>query len=293
MNFVYVISIIVGYVLVSAFLGWLAGKLIRKFLGTVLKRISVDLDNKVGEVIRRPISVLIFFIFLEIGRNIALNQTLFHIQASLLNVAQKIIYTGMVCMVVWGLSRIMRGACDWYLQKKSGEEHMGSSENHIYRLISRVITGLIYFVGFTIILGYFNVSLSGFLATAGVASLAISLAAQDTMSNIISGFMIMLDKPFRVGDRISSSGLTGDVVDIGGRSTRLKTIDNTLIVIPNSDLVSSRIVNYSNPSPRTVIKIPLGVAYGSDLKRVKAILEEIMLNHEDVLDEPTPRAYFL
>ncbi len=292
MHFLYTISIIAGYSLVSLLIGWLAGKIGRKATGTVLKRISVELDEKMSEISKQPFSLLVFFILMEIGREFATTQALL-IRPSFLNLAQKVIYAGLVCVVAWWLSRAIRLLWEWYLHKKSGEEHMGSSENHIYRLILRIITGIIYFIAFTIILGYFNVSLSGFLATAGVASLAISLAAQDTLSNVISGFMVMVDKPFKVGDRIESNGLMGDVVDIGVRTTRLKTLDNTLIVIPNSDLIASRIINYNNPSPRIVIKIPLGVACDSDIKKVKAILEEIMNQHEDVLADPVPRAYFL
>ena len=98
-----------------------------------------------------------------------------------------------------------------------------------------------------------------------MGSLAIGLAAQDTLANMFAGFTLMLDRPFRVGDRIQlSTGEVGDVEEIGMRATRIRTLDETILVVPNSLLVKERVVNLSRPTAPSSPEVEVGVAYGSD-----------------------------
>jgi MscS family membrane protein len=143
------------------------------------------------------------------------------------------------------------------------------------------------------ILDHFKVDVKGLLAVLGVGSLAIALAAQDTIANMISGFIIMLDRPFREGDRVVlPSGETADVYDIGIRSSKFLTFDNTLIVVPNNDLVKSKITNMSYPEEAIQVKVDLSIAYGADIDQVKALLVTAASEHRAVLAEPKPSASF-
>lgn len=111
---------------------------------------------------------------------------------------------------------------------------------------------------------------------------------------MIAGFVIMTDLPFRVGDRISlSSGEIGDVYEIGLRSTKVRTFDNTLLIVPNAEIIKEKVVNLSYPNPLLRVKVLVGVAYGSDLELVKKILEDVCKENPKVMDNPPPVSYFL
>jgi small-conductance mechanosensitive channel len=111
---------------------------------------------------------------------------------------------------------------------------------------------------------------------------------------MISGFTIMIDRPFRIGDRIQLvGGQVGDVADIGLRSTKIKTLDNQLLIIPNSDLCNTMLTNQAFPNARIKGRINVGVAYGSDVDQVKQLLVATALEVNLVLPEPLPEAYFV
>jgi MscS family membrane protein len=140
---------------------------------------------------------------------------------------------------------------------------------------------------------YFGKNITGLIATAGVASLAIALAAQETLSNMIAGLMLMIDRPFRPGDRIElDKGLVGDVLQIGTRTTRILNAENSVIVVPNKDLANSRIVNHVFPTPHTVVNMEVGVAIDTDIDTAKVILKDILTNNGRVLANPAPGIYF-
>lgn len=125
---------------------------------------------------------------------------------------------------------------------------------------------------------HFHVNLGSLVISLGVGSLAVGLAAQDTLSNMVAGFTLMLDRPFRIGDRVVlASGEVGDVDAIGIRATRIRTVDDTVLVVPNSVLVKERLVNRSRPTRHIVCRVELGVAYGTDLSRAKDILRAAAL----------------
>jgi small-conductance mechanosensitive channel len=145
-----------------------------------------------------------------------------------------------------------------------------------------------------IILKHFNYDIFSVVTALGIGSLAIGLAAKDTLAHMISGFTLMLDQPFRIGDRIQLvGGQTGDVADIGLRSTKIKTMDNQLLIIPNSDLCNTMLINQAFPDARGKGRINVGVAYGSDVELVKEILMATALEVPSVLRDPAPESYFV
>jgi small-conductance mechanosensitive channel len=144
-----------------------------------------------------------------------------------------------------------------------------------------------------VILKHFNYDIFSLVTALGVGSLAVGMAAKDTLAHMISGFTLMLDRPFRIGDRIQlAGGQVGDVLDIGLRSTKIKTLDNQQLIIPNSDLCNTILTNQAFPDVRAKGRINVGVAYGSDVERVKQLLVATALEVEAVLQDPPPEAYF-
>jgi len=156
---------------------------------------------------------------------------------------------------------------------------------------------LIWFVAFLLILADFQIDITPLLAGAGIGALALALAAQDIIGNFFSGAIIAMDKPFKIGDRVKIDTFFGDVVSIGPRSTRIKSLDNQIVTFPNTKVTSSVVVNYAMPDIKLKIRIPFSVAYGSDMDRVKAILLAIAREAAEktpwVLTDPEPSVYFL
>lgn len=152
-----------------------------------------------------------------------------------------------------------------------------------------IIGGGTYFI-----LLIWNVNLTAWLASAGIAGLAIGFAAKDTLANFFSGIFIMVDSPYNIGDFIVlDSGERGRVTMIGLRSTRVLTPDDIEITIPNAVIGNSKITNESGgPSEKHRVNISIGVAYGSDVDKVRMILYSIAEKNVNVCDDPEPKVRF-
>jgi MscS family membrane protein len=134
---------------------------------------------------------------------------------------------------------------DWYRQNIA-EKTDTTLDDDLIPIIRRTVKVLIWTIAFLVILPFFGVNISALITALGVGSLAIALAAQDTIANIIAGFLIMIDKPFRVGDTIKiPSGETVEVLQIGVRRSRFLAQDQAIIIVPNLDLSKSKIVNFT------------------------------------------------
>ena len=177
------------------------------------------------------------------------------------------------------------------------EKTEGDWDDRLVELLELAARYIIWFAGIMLILVNLEINITPFLAGAGIAGLAFALAAQDLISNFLGGAIITVDKPFLVGDRVKIDNFYGDVINIGPRSTRLKTLDYQIVTIPNNKITSTYIVNYSEPDVKLRITIPVSVAYGSDPVKVKALLLEIahdVIEKTDYLHkDPAPTAFFL
>lgn len=132
-----------------------------------------------------------------------------------------------------------------------------------------------------------GVSPASVLAVLGAAGLAIGLALKDSLSNIASGVMLIMQRPFRVGDYVQAAGIEGTVDQIRVFQTRLRTIDNRTVVLPNSLITTAPIVNFT-ANPRRRIDIAVGVGYGDDLQAARQTLLDAAAAHPKVLKEPAP-----
>jgi len=152
-----------------------------------------------------------------------------------------------------------------------------------------VVSGTIY-----AFISVWDFDATGWLASAGIAGIAIGFAAQDTLANLFSGVFIIADAPYRMGDFIVlDSGERGEVVHIGLRSTRLLTRDDLIIVLPNAVIGKAKVVNESaGDSTRRRVRVKVGVAYGSDLDQVRETLMAVAAAEELVCADPPPRVRF-
>ncbi len=196
-----------------------------------------------------------------------------------------------ILRVVW---RLITLAEEWYRQRAVEEgrvEELGPIMVLSVRS-GRVITVI---TGVTVLLSHFGVNVTAFATALGLGGLAISLAARDTIADAIAGFIILVDRPFRIGDRIEiqSVGTWGDVVEIGLRTTRIRTRDNRMVILPNSIISSNQVINYSYPDPRYRIETHVGVAYGTDIEKVRKLIVDSVSGLEFVLQEKPVDALYV
>ena len=182
----------------------------------------------------------------------------------------------------------------WYVASRHQESSASGMSRQMVPVAEKIISLFLMGAALIVILKHFNYDIFSLVTALGVGSLAVGMAAKDTLAHMISGFTLMLDRPFRIGDRIQlSGGQVGDVLDIGLRSTKIKTLDNQMLIIPNSDLCNTMLTNQAFPDLRVKGRINVGVAYGSDVDQVKRLLADVAGATEGVLTEPHPEAYFV
>lgn len=160
----------------------------------------------------------------------------------------------------------------------------------VIKLVCRLVSFTLVFVLFYHAGSYFGLSVTAIFASAGIAGVAVALAARETLANFFGGVSIFLDRPFRAGDYIVlDSGERGEIKAVGMRSTRLQTRDDIMITIPNSVITNVKITNQSSPEPSFRVRIAVGVAYGSDLDTVEELLMEAAKSNPLVLGSPEAR----
>lgn len=168
----------------------------------------------------------------------------------------------------------------------------GEMDDRLVALADMSGTYIIWMLGLMIAFSGVGVEIGPVIATMGIAGLALALAAQNLLSNVFGGMTITIDQLYKVGDRIEFGGVYGDVYEIKPRYTKIKTLDNMIITIPNSKVINDNIVNYAAPDTTVRVKIPIGVAYGTDPEKVDKIMLEIADNTPNVLKMPKPLLRF-
>jgi small-conductance mechanosensitive channel len=171
----------------------------------------------------------------------------------------------------------------WFRQRmtQAGREGEPDRVNMLFSRAARVLTVVL---GAIILLAHFGVNVTALSATLGLGGLAFTLAAQDTVSDAIAGVIILIDRPFRVGDRIEiqAAGTWGDVMDIGLRSTRIRTPDNRVVILPNSTIGSNQVTNYSYPEPSYRCETHLSVDEDAGLETARRLIVDTVRSVEGV-----------
>jgi len=246
-----------------------------------------DLDDRILRRITPPVSLLVLFAGLYLAvRSLPLPARVHVVAGGGLFIVNVIILTTIGY-------RSLHELLEWYAARLA-EKDRGGLDRQLVPLMEKVATLFLIMTALMITLRHFSYDILSFVTALGIGSLAIGMAAKDSLAHVISGFTLMLDRPFRIGDRIQlAGGQVGDVADIGLRSTKIKTLDNMLLIIPNSDLCNTMVVNQAFPDCRVRGRVNVGVAYGSDVEQVKGILLETALEIDEVLRDPYPEPYFV
>jgi small-conductance mechanosensitive channel len=158
----------------------------------------------------------------------------------------------------------------------------------ILRVTHYVLVGL----GIIVAVQSIGLNLTSLAVVFGLLSVGIGFGLQHVASNFISGLIILFERPIKIGDRVTIGDVWGDVVNISLRATLIRTVDNITIIVPNSEFISSQVINWSHRDPKVRIHIPVGVAYGSDVPLVISSLLEVARNHPEVMEDPPPKVWF-
>jgi len=277
-------------VLLAAFVGrWLVPWVLGRIIGRITRRTKTKLDEAIVDAIKVPI---FWFVLISAARvALALVDPLLGEWKRFLPDAYFVLNLSLFTVLLWVLIDVFT---KWYSEEM--QEKVGAKlEKQWMPFVRRLAIVVVVLIALTTAFSHFDVDVSGVVATLGIGSLAIALAAQASLADVINGFLIMIDQPYRVGDRIEVLDLDtwGDVVDIGLRSTRVRTRDNRMVIVPNSVIGKSLVVNYSYPDTQYRIQIHVGVAYGTEVELARETIVAAVREVEGVLEGKPVEALFL
>ncbi|MFH0990859.1 MAG: mechanosensitive ion channel family protein [bacterium] len=279
----------VGSMLIGFFIKRFLNSAIRKFIS----RTKTELDDAILDVILPHIK----WITIIIASYLALEELTKGFTPQDKRSLQLIAYANALLYIsfVWIISVIAIRLTDVFIKhamERHAQRTSAKLNEAVLPLLHRAVVITIVLIAGITVLGQFGVNISSLLLSLGGLSVAIALAAQDTLSNMFAGFVIMLDRPFRLGDRIKlPTGEVGDVHEIGLRSTKVLDFDNNLIVSPNAELIKSKIINYSRPETAIRVMIELSVAYGTDIDKARSILLTATKGNSLILHDPIPEVF--
>ncbi len=207
---------------------------------------------------------------------------------------ERLFYAFMI-LLLCALARNLVGHLFPYLERKLARKTDTRVDDVILDLFKKFAGVIIYTTGIILALDVIGLNIMPFVAGAGVAGIAIGFAARDTLSNLIAGVLLIIDRPFEVGDRIEiwsapkNSATWGDVLDIGLRATKIRTTDHIVVIIPNNEIMKRDIINYTAINEEIRVRIPVGIAYDANVGKAKELINRIALELDWVMREPAPK----
>jgi len=286
-KYIYALVILVISLIAAKVMLWFTNK----YVGKLTAKTKTNLDDLILEKIKMPI----YYLFVIIGLFIAI------IPLTLSESAEMVVKNLMFSIVIIFLAYIIVQATGIFIThwiKKKVEKTESSLDDELFPIMSKALKGVIYILAILYILRVWGVEITPLLAGLGIAGLAVGLALKDTLQNVFAGISIIADRYFRVGDVIKlESGEAGKVIDLGLRSTKIRTFDNEVMIIPNSQLAGGRLINYAKPELKARISLDIGVSYGNDPDKVKKLILDVVKKlakseKHIILKDPEPAIYF-
>lgn len=198
----------------------------------------------------------------------------------LVDYSPRVISAFLILIIGWYAIKVVKSVVRSLMTKRE-------MEVTLVNFLSDVLIWILKALLFVTVISRLGIETSSFVALLGAAGLAVGLSLQGSLSNFAGGVLIILFKPFKVGDVIEAQGVSGTVKEIQIFVTRLLTPDNHTIFVPNGALSNGNIINYTLEGIRRV-DITIGIAYGADIKKAKEIILEVLNNHPLVVKDPQP-----
>lgn len=231
---------------------------------------ETELDDLIFQAARRPVSLTIMVSGSYLAVIIPLN-----LSETQQGVVNALFASAAILSVVILIARLLAVFLDWYIARLYVDQR--SAGAHILPMVRKIVVGVLYALGVLLILGVLGIPISPLIAGMGLGGLAVALAIQPTLSNIFAGTYVVTENIISPGDYIEvEGGIAGYVIEVSLRSTRVRTWENKLVVIPNSRLVETVVTNHSEPTPPVNVFLTCGVSYDSDLNRVEAVSLDVM-----------------
>jgi small-conductance mechanosensitive channel len=201
-----------------------------------------------------------------------------------LTLVQIFLLVGLLLAVFWFSGRTKTFLFNRFLV------HSGLDRSLQYA-ISQIVSNIVLVVGIFIVLDNAGIHLGTLTVFAGAVGVGVGFGLQNIASNFISGLVILAERPITIGDRVEVAGVAGQVQQIRARSTVILTNDNIAMIVPNTKFIDSPVTNWTYSDPRVRFRLPVGVAYGSDLQRVRESLVEVARENSHVLRDPEPTVF--
>ena len=269
------VSVVVG-ILATLVAAAIFHKLLFPLAVRLAGRTSTDLDNRLLFATRRPLTFGVVLLGVYLVLTLLLDLESRH-QAW---IDQVIGLLGIV-MGVMLVVALMSNAIDWYLENLAARtQHVVDMK--LFPLLRRAAVALIYGLGGLLVLDLLDINITPLIAGLGLGGLAVALALQPTLANLFAGTYVMTEGVIAPEDYVSlEGGITGYVVEVGWRSTRIRTWENNLVVVPNNRFAETIITNYQQPVSAVNVYLLCGVSYDSDLRQVEQVCQEVM---DEILD---------
>ena len=266
---------------------WIAWIIIKRILSTVEKRLAnnelIRAYAQTFQIIRQPIIYLLVFI-----------TGTYLIQLLNIHFLDKGFLAALIILLATPIKNFTLVLIGYY-QNNVATKTETQVDDIIFDLLNKFSGAAIYATAVVVALDILGINVMPFIAGAGVAGIAIGFAAKDTLSNLIAGVLLIIDRPFEIGDRIevwsapSGSATWGDVIDIGLRATKIKTTDNIVIIIPNNEIMKRDIVNYTILTEKIRLRINIGVSYDTDIRKAKDAILKVAETVRWVSTDPPPK----
>ncbi|MDR1722593.1 MAG: mechanosensitive ion channel family protein [Tannerella sp.] len=256
--------IVVAALVVNKALVFLYDKLIRK----ITSRSATKLDDVFFESLERPVllGVVLAALYFALGR--------LRFEPELVKVISMSLKVVVILDITWFVARLITGLVRENFVDSGDEGQRGRFriDSKQLPLINRTVLIIVWLIGVVTALKNIGVEVSTLLGTLGIGGVAIALAAQDTIKNIFGGVTIFTDRTFRIGDVININGVEGTVVDIGLRSTRIRTYDHRMVTVPNYSLIDAPVTNISSEPGRRVV-LELGLTYDTSPEKMRKAVD--------------------
>jgi len=274
-------------VLLSIILATIMLGILKIITRQIASRTKTELDDKLLEAAQQPVFRLIIIAGIYLA---VLN---FGIGDALGGVMLKLIITVFYLIIILFFGKALDVFVNYGL-KDLARRTESTLDDEIIPIFHKTVGAVIWVFGIILILGSWGVDVGPFLAGLGIAGLAVSFALQSTLANIFAGISLIIDKTFRVGDKIElDTGELGVIHDISLRSTRMRTYDNELIVIPNDILAKTKIKNFTQPDESIRVTVDFSVEYGTEPTEVVKLIESaIKRDIKGIQDSPPVQVTF-
>ena len=273
--------IALGYIVGSVIVARILYRIFKGRIKKLTEATATEIDDVIVDSIEEPLSVGVVIMGFWLGFS---HLEFFGFQ----EYAEKIFDISVVLTVTWLVSRILNSLIS-HMLTKLGENKQESMVNDLAPILKKTLGFGVWSLGLIMALNNAGYDVGALLAGVGIGGIAMAMAAKDFVANIFGGITVFIDKPFRVGDRVKVSGIDGTVIEIGIRSTRIRTLQGRTVTIPNNQFTNTVVENVT-AEPSRKVSVQLGLTYDAtpeDIQKALDILKEIVDNHPHTEEDLT------